>query len=208
MRSKLYLNKKNISLVAATIVAFAAISIVLTTSAMATGAPSYTVVASSPAPTVTDQNNGGRMLSFSLTTNGDVPQNAIGNYLDGKIFGYAWLGNPMVNDGPILFTATTIHRDTHVIDSTQNPNGWHVHTGTLTATDQCAIDNSLGGLHLAVSSITDPTGAGISLSGSNVKISIAERDSTVNPENFNGGAVGFALQPNNGALCVVTPPDA
>ena len=173
--------------------------------ALASSAPAYTTVTGTP--TVTDANNAGKILTFSLTTNGNIPQNA-DSYLYGKVFGFAWLGNPMVTNGPMLFTAATIHAGSGVLDSTQNPNGWHVHTGTLSPTDQCNIPNSLGNYHLAVSSITDPTGGSVSINGNSMTVQLAERSSTVNPESFAHAATGFALQPNAGALCVVSPPDA
>ena len=214
MSSKLGFNKKTLTFTAAAIVAVVAVSLVWTSTAMASSAPAFTTVTANSA-SVTDKNTAGHMLSFNLTTLDNIPQNANGqgNYLYGKLIGYAWLGTTQVTNGPILFTAATIHRASGILDSIQNPNGWHVHTGTLTATEQCNIPNSLGGLHLAVSSITDPTGAGISIQGNTLSVSLAESSSNVNPENFNsglpnGGAVGFSLQPNARALCVVSPPDA
>jgi hypothetical protein len=157
----------------------------------ALAAPAYTTVTSS---SVTS-NPAGKKYVFSATTGGAIPHTPDSYTSTKLVFGYAWLDAfPLVT--PTNGVLAVIHPG--VVDSTQNPNGWHAHTATL---------NAAG----CVTGVAD-INAGVGINGNTVKINMRASEATVTPTTF-VAAAAFELVVD-AATCpaplpglkVVTPP--
>lgn len=73
-------------------------------------------------------------------------------------------------------------------DSHQNPDSWHAHTASLSFSD--------GNPNFCVESIDSTPTAGISISGSNMKVNVGIDKLPYAPEDVDA-AVGFVINPSS-----------
>lgn len=138
------------------------------------------------------EENGNNVL-YSATTLEDIPHvdddRKIGVLDSGyPVAGFAWLDVDTSSLSTINFAGATIHPE--VVDSRQNPDNWHPHTGEL-----IVVDPGNNGVILCVNSLESPH-AGIAINGDQIRMNMPERSATVLPGE-DDAATGFFLRVNN-----------
>src|SRR6185503_1889165 len=133
----------------------AAVAAVLITTQLAfasISAPAWAVVS------YFDVKSNSGITMLSLATGGDIPRKPDEFVSSNAVGGFAWAD---LDTGKVF--VTTIHpvlgRDSH-----QNPDSWHAHTASLSFSD--------GNPNFCVESIDSTPTAGISISGSNMKVNV------------------------------------
>lgn len=118
-----------------------------------------------------------------VTTMGDIPRRADSFINANPAVGLAWAD---LDNGKVF--VAVIHP---VLgrDSLQNPNGWHVHTATVTGGATAPHD-------FCVASIDSTPTAGISIDGNTMQVNVRLSSLPVSPGAFNAAA-GFTLQPDS-----------
>ncbi len=118
-----------------------------------------------------------------VTTMGDIPRRADSFINANPVVGLAWAD---LNNGKVF--VAVIHP---VLgrDSLQNPDGWHVHTATVTGGATAPHD-------FCVASIDSTPTAGISIVGNTMQVNVRLSSLPVSPGAFNAAA-GFTLQPDS-----------
>ena len=153
----------------------AAFAIGMTTLAYAGIDETYWVIDSAAVNAVEDD------YVFSANMNGTVPVNS--NKAEFNIplpvWGVAWVDGTSTGSN---FTAVTIHPE--IVDSRQNPDHWHPHTGTF-------VNEGT----LCVATLQSPHG-GIDKDGEDITLTIPQKWSVVSDETA-GGAASFFLLPND-----------
>jgi len=136
--------------------------------------------------------NGNNVL-YSAITLADIPHvddDRLLGVLDSgyPVAGFAWLDVDTSSLSTINFAGATIHPE--VVDSRQNPDNWHPHTGELIIVEDQAND-----LILCVNSLESPH-AGIAINGDQIRMNMKANSATVLPDE-DEGATGFFLQVND-----------
>ncbi|MGI0087337.1 MAG: hypothetical protein ACREBI_05195 [Nitrosotalea sp.] len=150
-----------------TIASVAVVAILVGTSLMiqeanASGFPSWLKVASSSEIT----NPANNAAAFSATTNGIIPHRADSFISENLITGFAWAnlatGNAVV---------AVIHPS--LKDDTQNPQGWHVHTVTLTRQTN-SLDTT--GAAFCVVSVNSSPETGVAITGNTISVGLLQSE--------------------------------
>lgn len=139
--------------------------------------PAWTQVTSSD---VVSKN--GKIAQLSLTSSGDIPRKPDDFVNANVVAGFAWAD---LDTGKVFVTTihTVLGRDSH-----QNPDSWHAHTVSLSFGD--------GNPNFCVESIDSTPTAGISISGSNMKVNVGIDKLPFAPEDVDA-AVGFVINPSS-----------
>ena len=123
---------------------------------------------------------------FIANMNGTVPKNSNGDDFNTQgfpVWGVAWVDG---TDTGSNFTGVTIHPN--IVDSRQNPDNWHPHTGTF-------FKNVTAGDVLCIGTLESPH-AGIAKNGDLLRVNIEAESSDVTPDTAIAG-VSFFLNVNN-----------
>ena len=167
MKSKMYL--------ASSIIAAAMIATMLTTSTIASAAPSWAVaIAASATQTTT------KISTLTVTGSGDIPRKT--SVAPDAVAGFAWAD---LDTAKVL--VATIHPTFR--DSAQNPDSWHMHAAQLAA--------GVNGHTFCIDSFfTNPVG-GITIVGSKITVKVQNSLMPFATSDIDG-AVGFVVNPESG----------
>jgi hypothetical protein len=155
--------------------------------AMATSFESWQQVASSSVATHDSKSK------LSVTASGDIPQHTA------ALAGFAWFYKDIPN---LVFVGVT-HKG--VVDSVQNPNGWHTHNVVLGGVPSGDTTSNF-----CIVQVTKYTFANLDIKGNTMTITV---DNSELPDALTGSAVGFSIVPDTGcssglgvAVDVPSPP--